>query len=205
VVGVPDRSTHKELAPMSRPLVALASVVLAGLGFVVLLPDCASACTCELVDRSQKEIVESELSSSEAVFSGEVVDFEKGSSVAAPWPTETVNLRVSEVWKGPERETLEVSTATQSGTCGYPFEEGQEYLVYAYGKQGLETDLCSRTKPLSKAGTDLALLGNSEEPKDGSGALSNTSGGVSVSAMVGMAGLVMAASLLVVARLVRTG
>jgi hypothetical protein len=206
VVGVPDRSTHKELAPMSRPLVALASVVLAGLGFVVLLPDCASACTCGLVDRSQKEIVESELSSSEAVFSGEVVDFEKGSSTAAPWPTETVSLRVSEVWKGPQRETLEVSTATQSGTCGYAFEEGQEYLVYAYGKQDLKVDICTETKPLSKAGTDLALLGNSsEEPKDGSEALSDTSGGVSVGAMVGLAGLALAASFLVVVRLVRTG
>ena len=192
----------------SRPLAALASVVLAVLGFVFLLPpDCASACTCSSASLNGQKGPESELSSSEAVFSGEVVDFEKGSSNPAPWPTETVSFRVSEVWKGSERETLEVSTPTQGSACGYAFKEGREYLVYAYGKQDLETDGCSRTKPLSEAGADLAVLGNSEKPKDGSNdeTLSDTSGGVSARAMVGMAGLVMATSLMLVARLVRTG
>ncbi len=144
----------------SRPLAALAFAVLAGLGFVFLIPDCASACTCGSTSSNGQKEIESELSSSEAVFSGEVVDFEKGSSIAASWPTETVSFQVSEVWKGPERETLEVSTATQGITCGYAFEEGREYLVYAYtGKQGLEVDLCSETIPLSEAGADLAVLG----------------------------------------------
>ncbi len=192
----------------SRPLGVLASVVLSVLGFVFLIPDCASACSCA-VGGSQKERVESGLSSSEAVFSGEVVDFEKGAYSNLYGPTETVSFRVSEVWKGPERETLEVSTPTQGTACGYPFKEGQEYLVYAYtGKQGLETDLCSQNKPLSKAEADLALLGNSsEKPKDGSNdeALSDTSGGVSGRAIAGMAGLAMAAALLVVVRFVRTG
>jgi hypothetical protein len=141
-----------------------------------------------------------------------VVDFEKSTSpsreVTIMGGASTATLRVSEVWKGSERETLEVSTSSQEGACGYPFKEGQEYLVYAYGGQGLETDLCSQTKPLSEAGADLAVLSNSsEKPKDGSHdeALSDTSGGVSVGAMVGMAGLVMAASMLMVVRLVRTG
>jgi hypothetical protein len=195
---------------MKRPLAALASIVLAVLGFVFLLPpDCASACSCGGGGGSQKEIVERALSNSSAVFSGEVIDVQKGGL-----PYSRVTLRVSEVWKGPQRETMEVGTPTHEVSCGYPFKEGQEYLVYAYiGKQGspprpgLKTDLCTVTTPLSKASADLALLGNSsEKPKDGSKEiLSDTSGGVSVRAMVGIAGLVMAASLLVVVRLVRTG
>ena len=190
----------------SRPLAALASIVLAVLGFMFLIPDCASACTCMSASSNGQKEIESELSSSEAVFSGEVVGFEKGASIAAPWPTETVSFRVSEVWKGPERETLEVSTATQGSACGYAFKEGREYLVYAYGKQGLEVDLCSRTKPLSEAGADLALLGNgSEKPREGGEALSDTSGSVPAGAIVVVAGLALAASLLVVVRLVRTG
>jgi hypothetical protein len=208
VVGHPaDRRKWEELVSMgSRPLTALAFAVLAGLGFVFLIPDCASACTCGSTSSNGQKEIESELSSSEAVFSGEVVDFEKGSSIAAPWPTETVSFRVSEVWKGPERETLGVSTATQGSACGYAFKEGREYLVYAYGKQDLEVDLCSRTKPLSEAGADLALLGNSsEKPKEGGEALSDTSGGVSAGALVALAGLALAASVLVVVRLVRTG
>jgi hypothetical protein len=102
---------------------------------------------------------------------------------------------------------LEVRTQVSGASCGYPFKEGQEYLVYAYeGKQGLKVDGCGATKLFSKAGADLTLLGNSsEKPKDGGDeALTDTSGGVSARAMVGMAGLLIAASLLVVVRLVRT-
>jgi hypothetical protein len=74
MVGESDRPTHKEFVPMgSRPLAALASVVLAVLGFVFLIPDCAFACTCVLAEGSQKEIVKDALADSEAVFSGEVV------------------------------------------------------------------------------------------------------------------------------------
>ena len=191
----------------SQPLGVLASVVLAVLGFVFLIPDCAFACTCAMPSGSQKEIAKDALAGSEAVFSGEVVDFEKGADSTMFGPTETVSFRVSEVWKGPQRETLEVSTPTQGSACGYAFKEGQEYLVYAYtGKQGFETDLCSSNKPLAKAEADLALLGNGgEKPKDGGEVLSDTSGSVSAGATVGLAGLALAASLLMVLRLVRTG
>ena len=188
-----------------RPLAALASLLLTVLGAVLLIPDCASACSCA-IESNPKERVELAVSDSEAVFSGEVVDFEKGAD-SMFGPTETVSFRVSEVWKGPQRETLEVSTPTQGSACGYAFKEGQEYLVYAYtGKQGLETDLCSSNKPLSKAEADLALLGNrSEKPKDGGGeVLSDTSGGVSAGAIVGVAGLALAASVLMMSRVVRT-
>ena len=191
----------------TRPLARVTAVALVALALLALLPDCASACSCA-IESNPKERVEFAVSDSEAVFSGEVVDFEKGADSTMFGPTETVSFRVSEVWKGPQREILEVSTPTQGSACGYAFKEWQEYLVYAYaGKQGLETDSCSSNKPLSKAEADLALLGNSgEKPKDGDGeVLSDTSGGASVRAMVGVAGLALAASILVVVRLVRTG
>jgi hypothetical protein len=62
-----------------------------------------------------------------------------------------------------------------------------------------------RCSPLSKAGAELALLGNSEKPEDGGEALSDTSGGVSVGAMVGLAGMAKAVSFSLVVRLVRSG
>ena len=207
VVGASDRRTHEELAPMiRRPLAALASLLLTVLGAVFLLPDCASACTCA-IESNPKERVELAVSDSEAVFSGEVVDFEKGADSTIYGPIETVSFRVSEVWKGPERQTMQIGTAPNDGvSCGFPFEEGKEYLVYASGKQDLEASGCSETKPLSEAGADLALLGDGQKP-DGSGgeALSDTSGGVSGRGMVGIAVLAMAASLMLVARLMRTG
>ena len=139
------------------------------------------------------------LADSDAVFSGKVVAVEQGTSTARSWGYDTATLRASEVWKGSGRGTLEVRTPSQGAACGYHFEEGREYLVYAYtGKQGLEVDSCGATKPLSEAGANLAALGDGE-------VLSDTSGGVSVGAMAGIAGLALAASLSVVVRLVRTG
>ena len=188
---------------MSRTLAALASLVLTSLGLLVLYPPkCVHACSCVLPPGSQKEIAERALSSSDAVFSGEVVDLQ---NIGMFGPSDTVTLRVSEVWKGTDQRTLEVRTPSQGSACGYAFKEGQEYLVYASGKQDLKVSLCSATKPLSKAGADLAVLGNGEKPKNDDDALNDTSGVVPAGAVVGMAGLTIAAALLVMARLVRSG
>ena len=67
---------------------------------------------------------------------------------------------------------------------------------------GILGSLCSETKPLSKAEADLTVLGNDEKPKS-SDALTDTSGVVPARAVVGLAGLAMVASFLVL-RLVRT-
>jgi len=200
VVGTSDRRTQKELVHMSRPLAALASVALMGMSLLLLLPDCASACSCMGVP------IQRYISSSDAVFSGEVVDLQKGTSASRMFgPSDTVTLRVSEAWKGTDQGTLEVSTPSQGSACGYAFKEGQEYLVYASGKQDLKVDACGGTTQLSKADEDLALLGNGEKPTDGDDALNDTSGVVPAGAVVGMAGLTIAAALLVMVRLVRTG
>ena len=79
---------------MSRPLAALASVVLMGLGLLVLLPDCASACSCALL--GSKEQVEWALSHPGAVFSGEVVAVGQGTATAISPGYDTATLRVSE-------------------------------------------------------------------------------------------------------------
>ncbi len=190
----------------SRPLAALASLVLAVLGVVFLLPpQCAYACSCA----GSRDAVRA-LADSEAVFSGEVVEVAEGPPTKmmgiSGVRTSRVTLRASEVWKGPQRETLEVSTLRDGMSCGYPFKEGQEYLVYAYtGKQGLEVDLCNGTQRLTEAQADLEVLGAGKKPTGGGEALSDTSGGVSAGAMVGVAGLALAASLVVVVRLMRTG
>jgi hypothetical protein len=145
------------------------------------------------------------------VFSGEVVEVEK-----PPPPTTmkmarqseaTVTLRVSEVWKGPEQGTLEVRTHSQGSACGYHFEEGKEYLVYAYGKEApFKTDACTETKPLPEASPDFEALGNGATAGDGGDTLSDTSGGFPRLDVFGIVGLAVAvASLVVLRRLVRTG
>jgi hypothetical protein len=47
------------------------------------------------------------------------------------------------------------------GDCGYAFQSGVDYIVYAYkNSEGhLETGICSRTRPLTQAAAeDLAYL-----------------------------------------------
>ena len=188
----------------SRPLAALASLILTVIGVVFLLPpQCASACTCAMPPGSQEERAERALAKSSAVFSGEVVAVEQGTATASGPGNDTVTLRASEVWKGPEQKALKVRTPSQGMACGNHFEEGREYLVYAYGKRDLATDICTETKPLSRAGADLAALGDGERPTGDGGVLSDTSGGVSGRAMAWLAGLALAASVLAVSRLMR--
>jgi hypothetical protein len=202
-----------------RPFARLGTLVLLALSLVALLPDCASACMCA-VEGGPKARAEKAIAGSDAVFSGEVVELEK-----EPPDTEmvegtmmtvmggsgreaTVTLQVSEVWKGPEQQTVRFTTPVADGiSCAISFEEGREYLVYANGEQDLKVGGCSETKPLSRAGTDLVLLGDSgEKPEDGAGeVLSDTSGGASVGAMAGLAGMTLIGTFLLAVRLLRAG
>ena len=82
-----------------------------------------------------------ELDRATAVFAGEVSDIKRTTTGV------DVSFSVSDVWKGDLNSTLVVTTGPHSAACGYPFEIGQDYLVYAYGRDdaGLEANLCSRT------------------------------------------------------------
>jgi hypothetical protein len=78
-------------------------------------------------------------------------------------------------WKGEPPETLAVYSARSEGACGYEFERGSEYLIYARftGRDGwpfgdwpnkvvfpvASTSLCDRTAEVHKAGVDLLCLG----------------------------------------------
>lgn len=182
----------------SRLLAALASLILAGLGLLVLPPDSASACS-RAGGVTAKQVVGDALSDpAYVVFSGEVLDVER-----IPKFRFRVTLRVYEVWKGPEQDTMVVNTDDPT-FCGTPFKEGREYLVYAFGKEEPFKVDDSATKQLSKAGADLKLLGEGVKA-NASDSLNDTSGFVPAPAVVGMVCLVMAASFLLVMRLARTG
>ena len=120
---------------------------------------------------------------------------------------DTVSFRVSEVWKGPERETLDVSTPSEGPACGYSFNKGTEYLVYAYGKkESFKSDICTETKPLTEASVDLEALGNAEQTVGNGGTLSDTSGQFPRLDVIAIMGLAVAAvSLVVLRRLSQNG
>lgn len=82
----------------------------------------------------------------------------------------TVTLKVEKWWKGGDAAEVTVSTAKDGATCGYGFQKGTKYLVYASASEKgkpLRVSLCSRTataKDAEKAG-DFKELGDGTAPK----------------------------------------
>lgn len=105
------------------------------------------------------------LEASAAVFSGKVVDVEDIGDFQR-----AVTIEVASTWKGVKGRKVTVQTAKHGATCGFGFEKGKSYLVYAYEtKQGeakvLSTNLCTRTRALGDAKDDLTELGEGAKPE----------------------------------------
>ncbi|MGI0019807.1 MAG: hypothetical protein ACREAY_05005 [Nitrososphaera sp.] len=90
---------------------------------------------------------------SAAVFAGKVVSIESSNY------SKTVHFDAERPWKGVTESAITITTGAGGGDCGYGFEEGREYLVYAYGSESLGTGICGRTQPIMDAYVDLAALG----------------------------------------------
>jgi hypothetical protein len=117
------------------------------------------------------------LSNNAAVFAGKVtaiVHLESGANVSEP-PIR-VTFDVHEVWKGPVRNTVILTTIYNKFSCeGYFFMEGQHYLVAAKtltrddGRSDIaELEgifLCGGTSVLSDANESLKALGNGQRPQ----------------------------------------
>jgi len=89
-----------------------------------------------------------------AVFVGEVISIK---TVRGDYSRE-VTLKVTKTWKGVLSSQITIMTG---GGCGYFFEEGKSYLIYAYGdKEKPATGICSRTTAAGteKADRDIKIL-----------------------------------------------
>lgn len=134
---------------------------------LLCLPNVAAACSCALppLSKTEKQLIKLERKKSQAVFSGEVTEIiiPKLPSGEESWTAE-VRFKVLQTWKGTKSATVTVFTANVCCICGYKFEVGEQYLVYARGskKDSLSTDTCTRTQKLVTANQDLRILGNSK-------------------------------------------
>ena len=78
-----------------------------------------------------------------------------------------VTFKVDETFKGTPVPTLSLGTGLGGGDCGYGFEAGQSYVVYAHGDgDALQAGICSLTGPASdpRSGLDV-LRGGSGHPE----------------------------------------
>lgn len=130
------------------------------LGLLMLLQTAdALACSCELPEagKSTQQQVSKAKNDSKAVFSATVRAITKEPQNYFV----NVTLIVEDVWKGELAKEVTLTTGSGGGDCGYPFEVGANYLIYAYSSQGeyLSTNICQRTNRLSAAAEDLKVLG----------------------------------------------
>jgi hypothetical protein len=128
----------------------------------------ACSCTVSVVPKPACELVWH----SEATFTGVVTDIvDPGIPMVKPGerppdldrvPRRQVILKVNEVFTGLASHTKQITleTGLGGGDCGYAFESGVEYLVYAYRTfaGGIGTNICSPTRPVADAGEDLKYL-----------------------------------------------
>ena len=137
------------------------SILLLSLAALFFTPSATEACSCV----GGIPLCESAWTS-DAVFSGEVLSVQRMSNeTKEPFSSVRVRFKVLESWRGDVSGVVEVKTGLGGGDCGYSFREGMTYLVYADSRRGgLSTGICSRTRPLSQAGEDLAYLRTAMNP-----------------------------------------
>jgi hypothetical protein len=140
-------------------------------GVCLMFPGVVAACDCVNAGPPCKAF-----KATPNVFTGRVtristIQVKMPSSVV--YPQQLVQLQIERNYRGQEAtSTLEVVTGEGGGDCGFSFEEGKQYLVYAYphaasGK--LYTGICQRTRLLSGADEDLEYLANKDDPAHGAG------------------------------------
>ena len=99
-----------------------------------------------------------------AQLKGSLFDAKPGELISADIdqdsPYMLVTFNVSGSYASQQGKTVDLTTGMGGGDCGYPFEVGKQYLVYAWKDQSgnLSTNICAGTGLLEDRKADLAAL-----------------------------------------------
>jgi hypothetical protein len=105
--------------------------------------------------------IEDAIAASTAIFEGRVEGIETNGDQLM------VRFAVTQAWGGVDHEHISVRTRADSAACGFAFEDGGRYLVFATGTPGqLEVSLCSHTARIEDAAADRTALGAGVIPVD---------------------------------------
>jgi hypothetical protein len=143
---------------MTLPLV----VLMLSLWHPSAVPPCEEVLRCSCLP--QPPVAEA-LQDASAVFRGVVRHVAEERLDTGRPSGRRVTFEVSRTWKGAVGEVITVGTGTSSADCGYDFEVGREYVVYAHGDDQLSTSICTRTRTVGAATEDLRLLGAGQRMK----------------------------------------
>src|SRR5262245_40038398 len=87
------------------------------------------ACTCSVVPKPCEEF-----NHADTVFFGQVTGVQTVMKEhrGGQYYARQFRFAVERIYKGGETRELEIATGGGGGDCGWPFEEGTRYLVYAF-------------------------------------------------------------------------
>ncbi|WP_052574125.1 hypothetical protein [Haloferula sp. BvORR071] len=109
------------------------------------------------------------LAKCDVVLSGEVQSIGESPQVGLHRAGIVAKVVVKQCLKGGVAGVVEIHTGFGGGDCGYHFEEGKSYLIYANRSDDgrLNTGICLRTALLQNVGEEvLELEGRLPEPRD---------------------------------------
>ncbi|WP_436238985.1 hypothetical protein [Paenibacillus sp. LjRoot153] len=135
----------------------------------LVLPSKSYACSCALQTDLQTDPIKA-VEQSKAVFSGKVLAIEpKVLDINGILDHKiAVHFDVEKSWKGMNQTQAIVLTNLGEPSCGYTFQQGETYLVFAYDydfkENMLQTSSCSLTKKLTTATLELSKMGQGVEP-----------------------------------------
>ena len=123
----------------------------------------AAACSCLGPPSLEDQLTDREVIVLATVKSIEIHQ-DTGSWGCDPWLRVTLNA--TEYWVGEPLQELEILTPEDSACCGYHFEVGESYLVFAdrSGEGYSETGLCIGNRKAAEAETVLEALGPGVTP-----------------------------------------
>lgn len=125
---------------------------------LLCLSPLSQACSCAGTGPACSEAVHPE---NVAIFVGTVVSIAEAQPPTNPQSGGMleVTLAVEEPFKGVTTKEISITTDRSEAACGFPFEKGQKYLVYASEyERKLYTSICQRTMSIRYAEKDLKYL-----------------------------------------------
>ena len=130
----------------------------------------AHACSCADSGPPCQAFWKTDAVFSATVISKSVVTVETGNESFPREQQIAVKLLVEDTFRGSlGGNDVEIVTGMGGGDCGYNFEKGRKYLIYASEYRGrLYAGICSRTRPLIEAAEDLAYFRNLPAENSGS-------------------------------------
>lgn len=127
---------------------------------LICFPTVGQACSCAYSPLPLSKQVQDFLAQSPAqdhlVFWGKVTHIQTGGGMQA-------DFRVEQWWRTPVDSEVSIKTDSNEAACGYPFKEGQEYVVFASKyKNEWHAGQCSLTT--GKNEEMLSILGAGKKP-----------------------------------------